>query len=458
MKNKIITLFIIASIVMTGCKHYEVVYSSAATDLPGTVREMKTAGYWIEKLDNPDEPVLTTEEIEIFNQNVLEEFDSVRTATDFTSDVSGDSVIKDIMENFNYSKERKFYLADGKRVDKAFYEKIEKLINVETVPEMITPTFGITLRYTHQRTLPTSEMLTYSPRDLFFDSLQMSALDAATPLTILHESSDGKWLFVWGPRSNGWLKREELAICSLDSLKKYVKSEQFVVVTVSKGEVFHDSELTDYNEYLRMGATLPLLEESGAETLKVAFPSVDSEGNLVESECYISREQVNIGYLPYTARNTITQAFKQLNSPYGWGGMFGEQDCSRFMCQIFATVGIKLPRNSSWQANSGRLVLEFDKENTIDEKVAMLSKEAVPGVSMFKIPGHIMLYIGSQDGNPYVIHSTWGYSEKIGLKDVERVINRTVVSNLKLGEGTKKGSHLSRMDKVINVIPPVIGK
>ncbi len=39
-----------------------------------------------------------------------------------------------------------------------------------------------------------------------------------------------------------------------------------------------------------------------------------------------------------------------LNQPYGWGDMYGEQDCSRFLQMVFATVGIMLPRDSKDQA------------------------------------------------------------------------------------------------------------
>ena len=70
----------------------------------------------------------------------------------------------------------------------------------------------------------------------------------------------------------------------------------------------------------------------------------------------MNEEDVHPGFLPYTARNIYKQALVMLNQPYGWGDMYGEQDCSRFLQMVFATVGIMLPRDSKDQAqvsNSG---------------------------------------------------------------------------------------------------------
>ena len=53
---------------------------------------------------------------------------------------------------------------------------------------------------------------------------------------------------------------------------------------------------------------------------------------------YINFKEANIGYVPYTQRNALNLAFNHLNSPYGWGGANGEQDCSGYLGQIFNEV------------------------------------------------------------------------------------------------------------------------
>ena len=83
--------------------------------------------------------------------------------------------------------------------------------------------------------------------------------------------------------------------------------------------------------------------------------------------------QVSRGYLPYTPRTVIFQAFKLLHSPYGWGDMYGEQDCSRFIQLVFSTVGIQFPRNSLQQAKVGRLIADFARESGPDKRMQALS-------------------------------------------------------------------------------------
>jgi len=52
------------------------------------------------------------------------------------------------------------------------------------------------------------------------------------------------------------------------------------------------------------------------------------------------------------------------------------------------------------------------------------------------------------DGRPYIVHSAWGYRQRLGFSEVVRVINRTSVAELHLGEGSTKGSLLDRLASV----------
>ena len=162
----------------------------------------------------------------------------------------------------------------------------------------------------------------------------------------------------------------------------------------------------------------------------------------------MKKKDVHKGYLPYTPRNIIEQAFSLLNAPYGWGGMYGEQDCSRFIQEIFATVGINMPRNSTDQAKVGELIARFDEKTKEEEKIKIILSRAIGGITTLRLKGHIMLYLGSVNGRPYVIHETWGYKEKGFLRDRIRVINKVVISDLSLGKDSKNGSLLKRIDTV----------
>jgi hypothetical protein len=159
----------------------------------------------------------------------------------------------------------------------------------------------------------------------------------------------------------------------------------------------------------------------------------------------MKRDVVHKGYLPFTARHIIQQAFELLNEPYGWGGVYGEQDCSRFVQEVFATVGIILPRNSSRQAGVGNLIGKFRKGASKAEKLYALSKKAISGITLLYLKGHIMLFMGMKDNQPYAVHAAWAYREPAPRGDVIRVINRVALTDLSLGAGTKRGSLLKRL-------------
>ena len=71
----------------------------------------------------------------------------------------------------------------------------------------------------------------------------------------------------------------------------------------------------------------------------------------------------------------------------------------------------------------------------------------MPGATLLRLPGHIMLYLGTVDGRPYVVQEIWGYREPGPGRDRVRLINRVVVSDLSLGTGSWRGSLLSRIDR-----------
>ncbi|MGE5307930.1 MAG: C40 family peptidase, partial [Deltaproteobacteria bacterium] len=165
----------------------------------------------------------------------------------------------------------------------------------------------------------------------------------------------------------------------------------------------------------------------------ILFPVRDSRGGLRESEGSLPRESVSVGFLPYTQRTILVQAFKLLGAPYGWGGSGGEQDCSSFLQEIFSTVGIRLPRNSSEQAKAGS---------------AVDLPSAVPAITILGMKGHIMLYLGEYEDNPYAIHAVWAYREPGPSGDIIRKIGRVAVTPLSLGEGSKKGSWQKRINSI----------
>jgi hypothetical protein len=196
-----------------------------------------------------------------------------------------------------------------------------------------------------------------------------------------------------------------------------------------------------------MGARFPVLGwRDGVAEIWLPVKQADGTAALISG--FIHGTQVHEGYLDYTPRTVLTQAFKMLHQPYGWGGMYGEQDCSRFLQEIFAPVGIYMPRNSGQQIQTGVDLARGSSFETAQEKLTVLQTKAIGGATLLGMRGHIMLYVGEVDGRPYAIHAVWAYRQPVGAKDDIYVLNRVTLSDLMLGEGSRKGSLLDRLNAI----------
>jgi len=182
----------------------------------------------------------------------------------------------------------------------------------------------------------------------------------------------------------------------------------------------------------------------------VNVPVMGADGTLTIQEAYMNAEDVNTGFLPFTARNIYKQALMMLNQPYGWGDMYGEQDCSRFLQMVFATMGIVLPRDSKTQAQVSNSTVDFDGKIKDAVKTAAIAK-APAATTLLVMKGHIMLYLGTVNGKPYAIHDTTGYKQKVGQKEIPYDIDRVIISDLSLGQGSQKGSLLRRLTRIVTI-------
>ncbi len=178
----------------------------------------------------------------------------------------------------------------------------------------------------------------------------------------------------------------------------------------------------------------------------------EDNGQLTFRNGYIrTNEDVHRGFLPYTQKNMAYQAFKMLHQPYGWGEMFGARDCSRFMMDLFSTFGILMPRNSKLQARVGISLGQLEGK-TIKEKKKILDR-AIPLATTLRLPGHIMLYLGRENGKYYVIHNIWGIQKAGWFGPSVKKIGRTVVSDLSLGKSGPKASLLDRTTDIRTLGP-----
>ncbi len=187
---------------------------------------------------------------------------------------------------------------------------------------------------------------------------------------------------------------------------EYLKPKNFVVTISAKSSLRVNGK---YYDYVRMGVKFPILLKVNGRIV-VIIPQKGDGGRLVFKNGMLNERDIHLGYLSYTPETILTQAFKFLNSPYGWGGSFGEQDCSKFIQEIYATVGLKLPRNSTTQSLIGSY-LSLDGLDRGSKKDKILKFGEV-GSTLIHLKGHIMLYIGEHKGEPFVIQTVWGENRR----------------------------------------------
>ena len=111
--------------------------------------------------------------------------------------------------------------------------------------------------------------------------------------------------------------------------------------------------------------------------------------------------------LPYTRANILRTAFRYLGEAYGWGHARGTRDCSGFVSEVYAAVGIVMPRNTGDQRDIPNFhATRFTAKSTHAERMQAINA-ALPGDLIF-IPGHVMMVLGRWNGLTYVIHDTPG--------------------------------------------------
>jgi hypothetical protein len=421
-------------------------YFIAPTQLPDTTRKMKSPGFWIGLNKNPDKIIMTQDEINAFNEKIRGELKSTCNILDFNENYDGIHLKKSMINTLKYFRKGIYYDSKNSIVTKSYFDNLEKLMNLKEISDKITPYYGVLTEYSNQKVFPADKSFYLEPKDVDFDELQNSGFDACTPLLILHESGDGGWVYAVTDITEGWFKKESIAFCSYEELKNYLQSD-FCVVISSKADIYLKDNLTDYIDNVRMGNKLLFSSFKNNVTAEILFPVKNGGGKLELVKAYVKSSDISKKYLSYTPRIIIEQAFKLLNAPYGWGDMYGEQDCSRFIWEIFSTAGIKLPRNSRAQGRAGLALGEFNKKSSIEEKLSIL-QDTPGGITILRLNGHIMLYLGMFENKPFAIHETWAYKQNVNGIIFTRVINKVAVTNLELGSGTKKGSLLER---IINI-------
>ena len=424
--------------------------------LPNVTPQMERPEFWIKKVENPKNPLLTPEKIHKMNEENLKRQDlclfRIKDLKEGWTREEILSLLTKDWEDLGRTEEIR-YGKNGSLLGEVFWNKVRNNMNQGSVRENNRMLFALIVKRTDIRVFPTDEPAMSTPNNAAFDRFQHSSISVGSPVGIYHFSQDKKWAYTQTPFIRGWIRTQDLAVAKEKAeVADYEETKTRLVVTGNSVTVFGDPSHRQPAFIAQMGDSFPLLSASDGSKKAHGFhiiliPSMRDNELLSIRKGYLrADEDVHQGFLPYTQENVARQAFKMLHHPYGWGDRLGGRDCSRFIMDLFRTFGILMPRNSKEQAWVG-LDLGPVEEKPAQEKRKILDR-SIPLATTVRLPGHIMLYLGRDQGKHYVIHSLWGI-QKSGKAGPElQKIGRVVVSDLNLGE---KGPGRSLLDRITDI-------
>lgn len=374
--------------------------------------------YWLSKNTDGDTLILDANGVQNFNAQIRQKSRTVADLANYPSTYNGDSLKTKIMDYALLDDD--LYL-HGVKVSENYKNILRKQTNVGAIPANVNVRYAVTVRRTPVRNLPTGEGLYYYANDKDFDALQETMLDPAEPVAVLHTSANGFFYYVQAVNYSGWVSKYDLALTDKNTWLGYVKPSKFLVVTDAQ----YTLKTAGENVLYQQGARLPVTADKG-NLYTVMAPSRSQYGGLVKQSLLIAKtnSSLNFGYLPYTSNNILRSAFKFYGMPYGWGGLKNSVDCSSLIFNAYRTVGITLPRNADQQEQSAGT--KHALTGVSGNRITTIEK-LMPGAGLY-MDGHCMLYIGSINKDPYVIHSLGSHYEK-GVRQREMSV---VVSDLNL--------------------------
>ncbi|WP_342777276.1 SH3 domain-containing protein [Thermomonas fusca] len=383
----------------------------------GVADAQLTPDFWIARAKAPDALLLARAAIDARNARLLREDTSMHDLSALPATLARAQVTGWITDLAS-PPTRALWDEAGQPVAKATLDAIVANRALDAVPASQPTRFGMAVHRASLRAFPTALRVFNSDDDADIDRFQESALFPGDAVVIAHASGDGKWLFVVSPRYAAWVEADVIAAGSRDAVLGYGQRAPYRVITGAKPRTVFTREEPRLSELqLDMGTRVPLAQAAADQPVNgqhpytawtLELPVRNADGGLAFAPALLPRiEDSRADYLPLTRANLIRQAFKFLGERYGWGHAYNARDCSGFVSDVYRSMGVQLPRNTSAQAVSPVFArTHFEAGDTRETRMAAV--RALEVGDLIYIPGHVMMYIGDIDGMPYVIHDTNG--------------------------------------------------
>ncbi|MGN2243985.1 SH3 domain-containing protein [Frateuria sp. GZRR33] len=379
-----------------------------------------TPAFWIGLQPQPDKVILSRQQIAAQNAALFARDKSMHELRALPATLNG-AQVRGWIEDLADAPSRPLYDVDGKPVPAATLKGIVDARALDAIPASQKTRYGMVVRRAALRTFPTTLRVFREAGDTDIDRFQETAEFPGTPVVIAHASRDGRWLFVVSPRYAAWTEATNIAEGSKEAVLGYADKTPYRVVTGAKVYTVYTREAPAVSQVeLDMGTRVPVLTDLAADqpvngqtpyaAHVVELPVRKADGSLAFSPALIQKNADTApDYLPLTPRNLITQAFKFLGERYGWGHAYDGRDCSGFVSDVYRSMGVEMPRNTSSQGVSPAFAKQaFGTDSAHEDRLQ--AAQALELGDLVYIPGHVMMSLGQWQGQPWVIHDVLGMS------------------------------------------------
>lgn len=371
--------------------------------------------YWLDKIDQPNEVLLKASDIEQWNQHLINILPEVIDVFAEPLSYPAEVVEKMIVDLSHRQASPRFNQA-GIALTEQDWQRYENMLGLNQLPALVTVQFALVTSRGHLRTFPTNDAVYSSKTDQQLDRFQETAVFPGEALQVLHLSEDRQWAFIRHYHYQGWLELKHFAIGEKSVVQQFVNATDFMVVTGAQVKTNASPTLPQASEIvLEMGVKLPRVRQhpsvvNGQNTsfsYVVKLPVQAADGRLQLVDALIARHQdISAGFLPLTKANILRQSFKFLGEHYGWGHALNARDCSGFIGEVYRSFGFILPRNTSTQGLATFGAIQVLADASQAEKLQALAQ--VQTGDLIFIPGHVMLVLGRENAETFVIHDVAG--------------------------------------------------
>lgn len=389
--------------------------------------------FWMQRLNVIDSTIMTPEEIKAFNDKLRENFRNSWKSGYYNLNNMPFYFIKDWLDGKLKQLDESDYYLNGSQLTKQKKDEYVQNMNINELPraEHSLPLYAIINKNTAALRLPTNDVLISSEIQADENIIQETTFKLNDPVIIFHESADKQFVLAVHKDYIGWIKNDD---CSFfDSKDSWLEYQQrpFLVVT-------HDNGIKEVECDLLMGTKLFLSnKEPKKGTYVIELPARKKNGGITVSDRIISdKNYISKGYVPFTTATLLEQAFHELGSQYGWGGINGKRDCSSFVHDIYSCFGLELPRNSKVMSRMPKVIPSSTRD---EDRESDMKKLRVGDILIMN--RHLAIYLGELTGTHYVISMLQSYipeGTKENLEESIIVTNRAMISTMNLRRLTGK--------------------